>query len=262
MNPVTVLSVAGSDSGGGAGIQADLKTTSALGAFGTTAITAITAQNTMGVLSIQGIEPSIVGDQIKAVFDDFTVKGVKVGMLYSYEITAVVVSKLKEYKAPHLVVDPVMVATSGSNLILDKTIDLMMSDLLPIAELITPNIPEMETLTNMKIDTEDDIKKSCQLLHEKINTAILLKGGHRQDQACDILFDGHDFHNFSFEKIETKSTHGTGCTLSSAITTYLAQGHSLYNSVKKAKDYVTKAIFHAYPLGQGHGPLNHFWHSS
>ncbi len=259
MKPICVMTVAGSDSGGGAGIQGDLKTFSALGAYGTSVITAVTAQNTMGIRSVQGIDPDMVKDQMESIIEDFPIAGIKVGMLHSVSIVGIVVSLIKERITCPIVIDPVMMSSSGTTLTKDDGVKLMKKELFPLAQLVTPNLPEMECLTQQVIQSESDMIRSCEKLYDEIHTPILLKGGHRKDKPCDILFDGQVFHYFNSSFIRTSNDHGTGCALSSSITVYLAQGESMLSSVEKGKHYVTHCLTHSYPLGQGHGPINHFW---
>lgn len=254
------MTIAGSDSGGGAGIQADLKTFSALGVFGTSAITAITAQNTVGVDAVEVLSPEIVAAQIRSVVSDMPVAAAKTGMLANAAIISAVTSSVKEYKLARLVVDTVMVSKSGHRLLAPEAEAAMRSSLLPVAYLITPNIPEAEVLAGMKIVSYDEMKAAAQKLHTLGAANVLMKGGHLNGaESLDVLFDGKEFREFTAPRVQTNSTHGTGCTLSAAITAYLALGENLAEACRKAKNYLTGALKHAEPLGHGHGPVNHFW---
>ena len=265
-----VLSIAGSDSSGGAGIQADLKTFSALGVYGATAITAITAQNTLGVVSQMALPPQMVREQIIAVMDDLHPSVVKIGMLSNAEIVKAVAEVLSEYK-PKIVLDPVIVSTSGHRLLSVEAQEVIKEKLLPISELVTPNIPEMETLTNMPLSSFEEKEKAANYLLSLGTKAVLLKGGHEDgEMKTDILFcRTHEVcsqliaHNSQLvsESISTKNVHGTGCTLSSAIAAFLALGYSLEDAVKEAKLYITEAIRAGADvrIGHGFGPVNHFF---
>lgn len=257
-----ILSVAGSDSGGGAGIQADLKTFSALGAFGTTVITAITAQNTLGVTAIQSISANVFEQQLEAVLSDFSVSAVKVGMLHSPEIVEILVSMLKKYPPSYLVVDPVMIATSGDSLILESTVERMKTLLFPMASIITPNLKEASILLNHKVETLEDMKIASRELLTFGSRSVLVKGGHLEGKTItDVLHIQNELqpHCFETDWIDSQNLHGTGCTLSSAIATYLAFGYSMKEAVALAKNYVYNAILNAkvINIGHGHGPLNH-----
>ncbi len=254
------MTIAGSDSGGGAGIQADLKTFAALGVFGTSAITAITAQNTVGVDAVEVLSPDIVTAQIKSVITDMPVAAAKTGMLANAAIIDAVAKSVKEHHLAQLVVDTVMVSKSGHRLLAPEAEAAMRSVLLPVAFVITPNIPEAEVLTGMKITNYEDMKSAADKLHSLGAMNVLLKGGHLNGaESPDLLFDGKNFREFNAQRVVTNSTHGTGCTLSAAITAYLALGESLTEACRKAKDYLTGALQHAQPIGHGHGPVNHFW---
>lgn len=255
----TALTIAGSDSGGGAGIQADLKTFSAHGVFGMSVITAVTAQNTMEVRSVQNIDEKIIRDQIEAVFDDIRVDAVKIGMLSSASITETVVSTLTRYKPAHIVVDPVMVSKGGHKLLADEAVEAVKELLLPVATVITPNIPEAEVLINRPIKSEEDMPEACVQLYKLGPKAVLLKGGHLEGEPNDLLYDGEQFHWIKGKRIETKNTHGTGCTLSSAIAANLAKAFSLKEAVERAKTYIETAIRHSLDIGNGHGPTHHFY---
>lgn len=258
-----VLTIAGSDSGAGAGIQADLKAMAANSVYGLSVITSITAQNTLGVTDIFDLPLSIIYSQIDTVFNDFEISAVKTGMLSSIEIIDVVVDRMKKYDVKLLVVDPVMVAKGGSKLIQDEAIEKLKKELLPISYLITPNIEEAKVLTNTnKIETIEDMKKVCKLLKKLGPKNILLKGGHAEGQLVyDVVYDGKNFEVFTMQRIETKNTHGTGCTMASAIAANLAKGDKLFDAIWKAKAYVYNAILNGKDLniGRGHGPLNHFY---
>jgi hydroxymethylpyrimidine kinase/phosphomethylpyrimidine kinase/thiamine-phosphate diphosphorylase len=254
-----VLTIAGSDSGGGAGIQADLKTISLLGTYGSSVITALTAQNTRGVSGIHGVPPEFVADQLDAVLADIPVDIVKTGMLYSAEIIAIVVDRLRVTPRKLLVVDPVMLAKGGASLIDAQAVAVLQAKLLPLTYLLTPNIPEAERLTGLTISNDESMQEAARLLSQMGVRNVLIKGGHMPDgTATDLLFDGSAFHRFAAPRILTKNSHGTGCTLSAAIATFLAQGEPLRLAVGHAKEYITAALRLATPLGKGHGPVNHF----
>jgi len=257
MLPV-VLSIAGSDSGGGAGIQADLKTFHAFGTFGTTAITAITAQNTLGVTAVHAVPENIVRAQIRAVAEDLRPAAAKTGMLATSELVREVATCVERYGIPRLVVDPVMVATSGDRL-LDRDAERTIAEvLLPLATLVTPNLDEAAILADMPIDDEDAMREAASVLVGRGARAVLLKGGHLPGpEVVDLLFDGVELRAWRRPKLETRSTHGTGCTLSAAIAAGLAHGRALTDAVDSALDYVRRAIESAPGLGRGHGPLNH-----
>ena len=253
------MTIAGSDSGGGAGIQADLKTFAALGVYGTSALTAITAQNTVGVTGVHEIPTGMIAAQIDAVLTDIGADAVKTGMLASGSIIECVASALDHHSVAWVVVDPVMVAKSGDSLLREDAIEALRTMLVPLASVITPNIPEAEALTGMKIDSDADMRRAAQMLTDMGAKAVVVKGGHREGPATDLLFDGSKFREFSTPRIETANTHGTGCTFASAIAAGLARGMILLDAVQLAKDYVTEAIRRSFPVGQGHGPLNHFY---
>ena len=252
-----VLSIAGSDSSGGAGIQADLKTMSAHGVYGMTAITALTAQNTTGVTGIVESTPEFLDAQIKACLEDIPADAVKTGMLPSPKQVEVVADNIREFKIANLVVDPVMVATSGSRLMKNSTSDAMAKLLFPLAKVITPNIPEAESLSGMEIKNKEDMQQVAKILGEKYGCAVLVKGGHDLEDANDVLYEGGTITWFKGQRIDNPNTHGTGCTLSSAIASNLALGYDLKTSIEKAKKYLTAAIGANLNLGKGHGPLNH-----
>jgi len=255
----SVLTVAGSDSGGGAGIQADIKTVTLLGSYAASVITALTAQNTLGVTAIHGVPAPFVAEQLDAVFSDIPVDVVKTGMLFSAQIIEVLAEKLARYGKRILVLDPVMVAKGGSSLIDEAAVTKLVEKLLPFAYLITPNVPEAEALTNLSIRDEDDMELAARELHHMGARNVLLKGGHLSGQeATDILFDGKVVRRYASRRITTKNTHGTGCTYASAIAAFLAQGEPLPVAVARAKEFVAEAIRLSRPLGSGHGPVNHF----
>lgn len=251
------LTIAGSDSGGGAGIQADLKTFAALGVHGTCAITAITAQNTYSVTGVQEIDTALIEKQIEAVAEDLGVDAAKTGMLSSSRIITTVARSVRKYGFP-LVVDPVMVAKSGAPLLKEEAVNTLVSELLPLAKVVTPNIPEAEKLSGRKIESVDDMKAVAKLLAEEYGAeAVVVKGGHATyAKAVDVLYYRGSFWEFSAERIETKNTHGTGCTFSAAITAELAKGRDVVEAVRRAKEFVTLAIKYSLPLGKGHGPVN------
>ncbi len=255
----TVLTVAGSDSGGGAGIQADIKTVTLLGSYAASVITALTAQNTHGVRAIHGVPAPFVAEQLQTVLSDIPVDVVKTGMLFSAEIIAVLAEKLVSFGKRMLVLDPVMVAKGGSNLIDDAAVSSLLEKLLPSAYLVTPNVPEAEALTGLSIRDEDDMELVARELHHMGASNVLLKGGHMEgEEATDILFDGNKIHRYASSRYDTINTHGTGCTYASAVAAFLAQGEPLPFAVARAKQFVTEAIRLAVPLGGGHGPVNHF----
>jgi len=257
MKPARVLTIAGSDSGGGAGIQADLKTITVLGGFGMSVITALTAQNTMGVHGIFNVPPEFVARQFDAVLTDIGVDAAKTGMLAQEDILRVVIDKIREYRIAKLVVDPVMVAKGGALLIRGDVMTLLKTELIPLAFVITPNIPEAEVLAAMPIKTHDDMKEAARRIFALGARHVLVKGGHLEGAALDIFYDGANFQEFMAERIDTPNTHGTGCTFSAALATGIAQGKNILEAVTQAKDYITEAIRYAFPLGSGHGPTNH-----
>lgn len=253
----TALSIAGSDPSGGAGIQADLKTMTCNGVYAMSVITALTAQNTTGVTGIVNIDPEFVRKQIEMVFSDIRPDAVKVGMTSSAALMKVIAEELKKNHARNIVIDPVMVATSGSVLMDPDALQTLKTELLPVADVITPNIPEAETLTGMKIRSREDMEKAAVRLGKAHHTAVLLKGGHLVEDANDLLFDGEELTWFYGEKIDTPNTHGTGCTLSSAIAANLAKGFDLQESVERSKAYLSEALMDSLDLGAGCGPMNH-----
>jgi hydroxymethylpyrimidine/phosphomethylpyrimidine kinase len=254
----TVLTIAGSDSGGGAGIQADLKTFSALGVFGTSAITAITAQNTLGVTAVHEVPPAIVAAQIDAVVTDIGADAVKTGMIANSEIIRVVAAKIREHGLSTLVVDPVMIATSGDRLLAEEAVEALRSELVPLASVVTPNLPEAGVLVGREVASLAEMHEAARTIVGMGARSVVVKGGHLNGDAIDIFYDGDRFVELPGRRIETTSTHGTGCTLASAIAALLARGEPLEAAVAKAKAYVTTAIERAYPIGHGHGPVHHF----
>ena len=253
----TALTIAGSDSSGGAGIQADLKTMLMNGVYGMSAITALTAQNTTGVRDILDVPPEFLREQIDAVFQDIPPDAVKIGMVSNIELIRTIGERLKFYQARHIVVDPVMVATSGSKLLKSDAVAALEEELFPIAEMITPNIPEAETLLGKRIEGEEEMISAAETLSGKYGCAVLLKGGHAVNEANDFLFaNGHGIW-FQGKRIDNPNTHGTGCTLSSAIAANLAKGYELKEAVHRAKDYVSGALGAMLDLGEGSGPLDH-----
>ncbi len=255
----TALSIAGSDSSGGAGIQADIKTMSAHGIFAMTAITALTAQNTTGVTDILTSTPSFLSAQLDAVFTDIYPDAVKIGMVSSAELIHVIAEKLKQYEARHIVVDPVMVATSGSKLLQDDALEALKIQLLPLAEVLTPNIPEAEILSDRKIESPEEMETAARIISEKYHCAVLCKGGHDLNDANDLLWKDGIGHWFNGRHIDNPNTHGTGCTLSSAIASNLAKGLELEEAVRKAKEYISGALAAMLDLGKGQGPMNHLF---
>ncbi|MBI3804604.1 MAG: bifunctional hydroxymethylpyrimidine kinase/phosphomethylpyrimidine kinase [Nitrospirae bacterium] len=255
-----ILTIAGSDSGGGAGIQADIKAIQANGAFAMSVLTSITAQNTRTVTTAFDLPLRVVEAQIRAIFDDFTVAAVKTGMLSSKAIVKRVALLLKEVGAPNLVVDPVMVSKSGYPLLKPDAITLMRTDLFPLAALVTPNIHEAELLTGMKIRTLSDAEAAARKIHPLGCRAVLIKGGHLlEERGCDLLFDGKETTLYRTEFIDSQHTHGTGCTYSAAIAARLGQGKPLKEAIREAKGYVTEAIRHGLAIGHGQGPTDHFY---
>lgn len=254
----TALTIAGSDCSGGAGIQADIKTMTANGVYAMSAITALTAQNTLGVSAIMDVTPDFLSKQLDCIFTDIFPDAVKIGMVSSGELIEVIAGKLKEYGAGNIVVDTVMVATSGARLIRDEAIETLKSELLPLATVITPNIPEAEVLAGMRIVSEQDMEAAAVMINKQYECNVLLKGGHRLNVANDLLVEtGEEPVWFKGKRINNQNTHGTGCTLSSAIASNLAKGHDLHTSVRYAKEYISGALGAMLDLGKGSGPLNH-----
>ncbi|MCL1851494.1 MAG: bifunctional hydroxymethylpyrimidine kinase/phosphomethylpyrimidine kinase [Peptococcaceae bacterium] len=271
-----VLSIAGSDCSGGAGIQADLKTFSAHGVFGMSAIVSVVAENTSRVIDIQDVAPTMIEKQIDAVFEDIEVDAVKIGMLSQGAAMEAVAGKLRQYAPANVVIDPVMYAKNGCPLMDPASIDTLIKTVIPLGDLITPNIPEAEKIAGMTIANAVAMEKAAVIIHQMGCQNVLIKGGHavkggrsgnddqaddsgHSGEALDILFDGKEFTRYSAERIDTKNTHGTGCTFSSAIAANLALGFNLGEAVSRAKAYVTTAIRYALPIGKGHGPTHHFY---
>lgn len=251
------LSIAGSDCSGGAGIQADLKTMTMNGVYAMCAITALTAQNTTGVTGIMETTPEFLEKQINAVFDDIRPDAVKIGMVSSSDLIKVIAKQLRFYDAQNIVVDPVMVATSGSELMKSDSVETLINELLPLATVVTPNIPEAEILSSIKINSEDDMLKAAKIIHDTYGCAVLVKGGHSINDANDMLYKDGEAHWFYGKRIDNPNTHGTGCTLSSAIAANLAKGYGLEQAVEKAKEYISGALSAMLDLGKGSGPMNH-----
>lgn len=252
------LTIAGSDSGGGAGIQADLKTFSALGVYGMSVLTSITAQNTIGVQGVHDLPPDFVGLQIDSVMQDIGADAVKTGMLSNAQIIKIVSKKIREYQVRNLVIDPVMIAKGGDRLLREDAVKELKEDLIPLAMVVTPNFSEAEVLSGLRIQNIEDMKEAAREIYKLGAKNVLVKGGHLlSKEAIDLLYNGKTFSEFKAERIDTKNTHGTGCTLSSAIAAELAKGKKIEEAVDIAKKYITLAIKHSLDLGHGHGPLNH-----
>lgn len=253
----TALSIAGSDSSGGAGIQADIKTMTVNGVYAMSAITALTAQNTTGVMDMMEVSPGFLAEQMDAVFEDIFPDAVKIGMVSSVELIQVIVDRLCHHQAKNIVVDPVMVATSGSRLLQKEAVITLQQKLLPIATLVTPNISEAEVLSGREIHNKEDMKVAAERISKSCRTAVLLKGGHNINDSNDLLYTEGKSIWFEGERIDNPNTHGTGCTLSSAIAANLAKGFDLEQSVQRAKEYISGALKTMLDLGKGSGPLNH-----
>lgn len=253
------LTIAGSDSGGGAGIQADIKTFSALGVYGASVVTAITAQNTVGVTAVHEVPVDVVSAQMDAVLSDFDVGAAKTGMLFSADIVEAVSRKIREWDVRALVVDSVMVAKSGDRLLREDAIDSLRRCLLPLALVVTPNIPEAEVLAGMPIPDEAAREEAARRIGEMGPQWVVIKGGHLEGDPIDLVWDGAEMQRLSGKRIESTSTHGTGCTFSAAIAAYLTNSTDVRQAIREAKDYLTDAIRHAEGLGHGHGPLNHHY---
>ncbi|MBI3970504.1 MAG: bifunctional hydroxymethylpyrimidine kinase/phosphomethylpyrimidine kinase [Chloroflexi bacterium] len=254
------LTIAGSDSSGGAGIQADLKTFQALGVYGASVLTAITAQNTLGVRAVHEIPVGVIAAQIDAVVEDLGSDGVKTGMLSSADIISTVAQRVRHWGLQdRLVVDPVMVAKSGDRLLRESAVDALIHELLPLATVLTPNLPEAEVLVGRAIASDEEVREAAREIAAMGPAAVVMKGGHRPGEPVDVLFDGRGFHRFTAQRIETRNTHGTGCTFSAAIAAQLARGVDIVEAVGSAKTYLTAAIEQATPLGNGHGPVAHDW---
>ena len=253
----TALTIAGSDSCGGAGIQADIKTMTMNGVYAMSAITALTAQNTTGVTGIMEVTPEFLAMQLDAVFTDIRPDAVKTGMVSSEKLIRTIAEKLRQYKADNIVVDPVMVATSGARLIAEEAVETLKAELLPLAALVTPNIPEAEILADMSISSEEDMAKAAEVIGERYGCGVLCKGGHSLSDANDLLWNKGSISWFRGRRIDNPNTHGTGCTLSSAIASNLAKGFTLEESVERAKDYISGALSAMLDLGKGSGPMAH-----
>lgn len=253
----TVLTIAGSDSSGGAGIQADIKTMMANGVYAMSAITALTAQNTTGVTAIQNASPEFLGQELDSVFTDIFPDAVKIGMVSESALIQVIAEKLRQYRAGNIVIDPVMVASSGARLISEKAVEVLKNELFPLADLLTPNIPETEALTGTSVTTARAMTEAALQISEKYHCAVLCKGGHKVNDANDLLCVNGTFRWFEGKRIANPNTHGTGCTLSSAIASNLAKGFSMEESVNRAKDYISGALEAMLDLGRGSGPMDH-----
>jgi hydroxymethylpyrimidine/phosphomethylpyrimidine kinase len=253
------LTIAGSDSGGGAGIQADLKTFAALEVYGMSAITAITAQNTCGVSAVQGIDPEVVAAQIRAVVSDIGVGAAKTGMLFSAEIIRAVAATVRAVALQPLVVDPVMVATSGDRLLQREAEESLRQEIIPLAAIVTPNLAEAEVLVGRKVTNLEEMRAAAEQIVTGGARAVVVKGGHAVTRATDVFYDGTSMELLQSEVVDTHNTHGTGCTLSAAICAYLARGATLLEAVRRAKLYITGALHHSLSIGQGSGPVGHFW---
>lgn len=253
----TALTIAGSDCSGGAGIQADLKTMLANGVYGMSAITALTAQNTTGVSAIMNVTPEFLGQQLDSIFTDIFPDAVKIGMVSDKELIRVIAAKLKQYQPKHVVVDPVMVATSGARLIAEDAVEVLQQELFPLATVLTPNIPETEILWGAAITDAQGMLAAAQTIAARYNCAVLCKGGHSINDANDLLWVGADYQWFKGKRIDNPNTHGTGCTLSSAIASNLAKGQALQAAVANAKEYISGALGAMLDLGKGSGPMDH-----
>jgi hydroxymethylpyrimidine/phosphomethylpyrimidine kinase len=267
----TALTIAGSDPGGGAGIQADLKTFAAFGVYGASAITAITVQNTLGVEGVAPLSADLVTAQIEALAGDFSIDATKIGMLATTAIVEAVAAAIAALDLPLVVVDPVMVSTSGDRLLDADGVQAMCSELLPHARVVTPNLPEAEALSGRRIESPEDARDAARRIHEMGAAAVIITGGHQMTQekglraegsaqeVIDLLFDGHGFHEFRAPRVDSRHTHGTGCTFASAVAAGLALGRDLPDAARRAQRYVGGAIAHALAIGHGRGPLDHFW---
>jgi hydroxymethylpyrimidine/phosphomethylpyrimidine kinase len=261
------MTIAGSDSGAGAGVQADLKTFAALGIYGTSVLTAITAQNSVAVTAVHELPTDVIEAQIEAVISDIGADAVKTGMISSSVIIECVTTYLKDSMKKYpdmtglrqIVVDPVMVAKSGDALLQEEAVGALRELLVPLAAVVTPNIPEAETLTGLTITTDDDVNKAAKMIVAMGAASVVIKGGHREGPATDVYFDGSSFREFTSPRFDTVNTHGTGCTFASAVAAGLAQGMKTEDAVGQAKEFVTEAIRNSFPVGHGHGPLNHFY---
>ncbi len=252
-----VLTIAGSDCSGGAGIQADLKTMLANGVYGMSAITALTAQNTTGVSAIMNVTPEFLGQQLDSIFTDIFPDAVKIGMVSDKELIRMIAVKLRQYQPKNIVIDPVMVATSGARLIAEDAVAVLKQELFPLADVLTPNIPEAEVLLGSSIETAEDMKKAAEEISRQYACAVLCKGGHSINDANDLLYNSNQATWFAGKRIANPNTHGTGCTLSSAIASNLAKGHTMAEAVKLAKEYISGALGAMLDLGKGSGPMDH-----
>lgn len=259
----TALTIAGSDSGAGAGIQADLKTFAAHGVYGTSAITAVTAQNTLGVTSFDALAPDLIRQQIETVMLDFGADAAKTGMLPSAAIVEAVSQAISDFDIPFVVVDPVMLAKSGDGLTVDDAVEAMKVSLFPRAFVVTPNIPEAERLSGLAIATDDDRREAARRIHALGPSLVVIKGGHfSSPDIADLLYDGRDFAEFRHDRVPGRHTHGTGCTFAAALTAHLAAGRTVREAIPLIQEYIAGAIRHAPELGEGTGPMNHFWRRS
>lgn len=254
-----VLSIAGSDSSGGAGIQADIKTIIANGCFAETAITALTAQNTLGVRDILNVTPEFLENELDAIFEDIRPDAIKIGMVSDKNLIKSIVKKLKQYNAKNIVVDPVMVATSGSKLLSDDAINTLVNELIPLADIITPNIPEAEVLSGIKINNINDMEQAIKIISKLGSKSVLLKGGHMINDANDLLYYNNELVWINGKRINNNNTHGTGCTLSSAIASNLAKDYDIITSIKRSKYYLSNCLMQMLNLGSGSGPMDHGW---
>jgi|TARA_B100001971_G_C18232358_1_gene564754 hydroxymethylpyrimidine/phosphomethylpyrimidine kinase len=264
MSIPVVLTIAGSDSGGGAGVQADIKTFASIGTYGTSVITAVTAQNSIGVSAIQELNIDFIEKQIDSVCSDMKPVAVKTGMLFSKEIITLVANKAEKYGWQHLIVDPVMVSTAGDHLIKDDAVASYVEELLPRSFVVTPNIPEATRLTGLKINSDPLLRKAATEIHNFGVNNVIIKGGHDvlSTESIDALYDGHRFTYEKLPRIDSANTHGTGCSFASAITAYIANGNDLKMSFKLAKNYVWNGIKNSYQVGEGSGPINHMWNNT
>lgn len=256
---IPTLTIAGSDSSGGAGIQADLKTFSAIGTYGMTVITAITAQNTVGVLAVEDLSIDIIKGQIEAIFEDIRPVALKIGMVSDEKIIKVIAKLLKSYKAENIILDPVMISKSGYSLLKSEAKKALIKELIPMAKIVTPNIPEAEEITSMKIENLDEMRIAGEKILSLGPEYVLMKGGHLKEEPIDLLIGKNSFKILKSKRINKKNTHGTGCTLSSAITAYIALGYTVDQAVELAKEYITGAIKHSFDIGKGIGPVHHFY---
>jgi hydroxymethylpyrimidine/phosphomethylpyrimidine kinase len=256
----TALTIAGSDSGGGAGIQADLKTFAAHGVYGTSAITAVTAQNTLGVADVMALPGDFIIAQMEAVASDIGVDAAKTGMLANAAIVEAVAAAIDDLELPRVVVDPVMIAKSGDRLLEEEAVSAIRAELLRRAFVVTPNAPEAEVLAGMPVRTVSDAREAARRIHKLGPTAVVVKGGHlATPDVVDLLFDGREFTEFRGARLDSRNSHGSGCTFAAALTANLALGHPLVEATRRAKEYVVGAIRHGLPIGRGHGPMDHFW---